>query len=304
MKFGDNLSILRKSKKMSQEKLAEKVGVSRQSVSKWETGEAYPEMNNILRLCQIFGCNINHLVNENLIDLDSLDEEIKMKVVKFKKEKQQKMKGISKAIYVMARIAKIIMWIPIITVALLVLMIPMIASGINMTDTKIELFGENYIYQIDDQVISVVEEKTGKSTEFYVDTDSDLYEYFTSHSKVYYIVTAEMIGISLLAFLGITFFIFKYIEKLFVNIHNDDTPFTLENVGYIRKIALFLIIAILAPTIMGVLFQAVVKLDMNVEIELMDFVLVLIIFSMAYIFEYGYEIQLDSKGKMYGEENE
>ena len=121
-------------------------------------------MNNILRLCQIFGCNINHLVNENLIDLDSLDEEIKMKVVKFKKEKQQKMKGISKAIYVMARIAKIIMWIPIITVALLVLMIPMIASGINMTDTKIELFGENYIYQIDDQVISVVEEKTGKST--------------------------------------------------------------------------------------------------------------------------------------------
>lgn len=304
MKFGDNLSILRKSKKMSQEKLAEKVGVSRQSVSKWETGEAYPEMNNILRLCQIFGCNINHLVNENLIDLDSLDEEIKMKVVKFKKEKQQKMKGISKAIYVMARIAKIIMWIPIITVALLVLMIPMIASGINMTDTKIELFGENYIYQIDDQVISVVEEKTGKSTEFYVDTDSDLYEYFTSHSKVYYIVTAEMIGISLLAFLGITFFIFKYIEKLFVNIHNDDTPFTLENVGYIRKIALFLIIAILAPTIMGVLFQSVVKLDMNVEIELMDFVLVLIIFSMAYIFEYGYEIQLDSKGKMYGEENE
>lgn len=304
MKFGDNLSILRKSKKMSQEKLAEKVGVSRQSVSKWETGEAYPEMNNILKLCQVFGCKINHLVNENLIDLDSLDEEIKMKVVKFKKEKQQKMKGISKAIYVMARIAKIIMWIPIITVALLVLMIPMIASGINMTDTKIELFGENYIYQIDDQVISVVEEKTGKSTEFFVDTDSNLYEYFTSHSKAYYIVTAEMIGISLLAFLGITFFIFKYIEKLFVNIHNDDTPFTLENVGYIRKIALFLIIAILAPTVLGVLFQAILKVDMNVGIELMDLVLVLIIFSLAYIFEYGYEIQLDSNGAMYGEKKE
>ena len=54
MKFGDNLRNLRKSKKMSQEKLAEKVGVSRQSVSKWETGEAYPEMNHILILCDIF----------------------------------------------------------------------------------------------------------------------------------------------------------------------------------------------------------------------------------------------------------
>ncbi len=38
MKFGDNLRYLRKSKKLSQEDLAEKMKVSRQSVSKWETG--------------------------------------------------------------------------------------------------------------------------------------------------------------------------------------------------------------------------------------------------------------------------
>ena len=39
MNFGDNLKRLRKFKKISQERLAEKVGVSRQAVSKWETGE-------------------------------------------------------------------------------------------------------------------------------------------------------------------------------------------------------------------------------------------------------------------------
>ena len=38
MKFGENLKKLRKSKKLSQETLAEKMNVSRQSVSKWETG--------------------------------------------------------------------------------------------------------------------------------------------------------------------------------------------------------------------------------------------------------------------------
>ena len=48
MKFGENLKNIRKEKNMSQEQLAEKVNVSRQSVSKWETGESYPEMNNIL----------------------------------------------------------------------------------------------------------------------------------------------------------------------------------------------------------------------------------------------------------------
>ena len=86
--IGKRLKEAREKKKITQEKLAEKVGVSRQSVSKWETSEAYPEMNNILELCKIFKCNISDLVNDKMIDIDSLDEEVKMSVVKFKKEKQ------------------------------------------------------------------------------------------------------------------------------------------------------------------------------------------------------------------------
>ena len=88
MKFGDNLKLIRKNKKMSQEQLAEKMNVSRQSVSKWETGEAYPEMNNILELCKIFNCKINDLVHTDMTDISSLDEEIVMSVVKFNEKKQ------------------------------------------------------------------------------------------------------------------------------------------------------------------------------------------------------------------------
>ena len=54
MKFGENLKLIRKSKKISQEELAETLGVSRHSVSKWETGENYPTMTNILCLSDIF----------------------------------------------------------------------------------------------------------------------------------------------------------------------------------------------------------------------------------------------------------
>lgn len=304
MKFGDNLQNLRKSKKMSQEKLAEKVDVSRQSISKWERGESYPTMNNIMTLCEIFHCNINELVQENLTDINSLDEEIKMSVVKFKAEKQKKMKGISKAIYVTARIGKIIVVMSAIILAVLLMLLPIIANGIEITENNISFYGENYKYEIDEKNIIVTEEKTGKSTSIYVDTDSDLQEYYNSRSKTFLIVSTEVVGISLIAFLGITFIILRNIEKLFINIHNEDTPFTLENVKYIRKIAMFLIIAIIAPTVCGVLFQAFAEVDMNVGIELMDLILVLIIFSMAYIFEYGYELQLDSRGKMYGNEDE
>ena len=304
MKFGENLQNLRKSKKMSQEKLAEKVDVSRQSISKWERGESYPTMNNIMSLCEIFHCNINNLVHENLTDINLLDEEIKMNVVKFKEEKQKKMKGISKTIYIIARISKIIIIISAIIVALSIAIIPVLTSGINITNSEIEFFGESYKYKIDDKIVTLVDEQTGKSTELYIDTNTNLQKYFTNHSIVYYVIITEVVASCLLGFLIITFLILKYIEKLFINIHNEDTPFTMENVSYIRKIAILMIIAIVAPTVLGMLFQAIVKIDMNVGIELMNFVLVLIIFSLAYIFEYGYQIQLDSKGKMYGNENE
>lgn len=98
MKFGDNLKLIRKNKKMSQEQLAEKMNVSRQSVSKWETGEAYPEMNNILELCKIFNCKINDLVHTDMTDISSLDEEIVMSVVKFNEKKQKEVKTLSNVI--------------------------------------------------------------------------------------------------------------------------------------------------------------------------------------------------------------
>ena len=89
MKFGENLKLIRKEKNMSQEQLAEKVNVSRQSVSKWETGESYPEMNNILELCKIFDCKLNDLIHTDMSDISSLDEEIVMEAVKFNDKKQK-----------------------------------------------------------------------------------------------------------------------------------------------------------------------------------------------------------------------
>ena len=285
MKFGDNLRNLRKSKKMSQEKLAEKVGVSRQSVSKWETGEAYPEMNNIMILCKIFGCNINDLVNETLIDIDSLDEEIKMNVVKFKKEKQKKMKNLSKAVYVLAKIGKICALIGIIGMIILMLAIPLIVENVKMDTNAVTVFG------------GLVEFK---------DTATMLKasEIFNNNSIFANIMFAEVVAASLIITLILLMMILMKLEKLFINIHNGDTPFTLENVDYIKKIAIFMILIIVIPTVAGYISQLALGVDLDVEFEIVDLIYILIVYGISYIFEYGYEIQLDSKGKMYGDENE
>ena len=52
--FHDNLVTLRKMKNMTQEDIAEKIGVSRQSVAKWETGETVPDLNKCKMLAEIF----------------------------------------------------------------------------------------------------------------------------------------------------------------------------------------------------------------------------------------------------------
>lgn len=57
-----------------------------------ERRESYPEMNNLLALCELFHCKINDLVHENLTDLNQLDTEIQIKVAKLKTDQQKQMK--------------------------------------------------------------------------------------------------------------------------------------------------------------------------------------------------------------------
>lgn len=62
MSFADNLQYLRKKKEMTQEQLAETLMVSRQSVSKWESENSFPEMEKLLQICQLFGCKMDDLM--------------------------------------------------------------------------------------------------------------------------------------------------------------------------------------------------------------------------------------------------
>ena len=66
MKLSENLKRIRKDNNLSQEQLAEKLGVSRQAVSKWESGQSYPETEKVLLICKLFNYNIDELMNENI----------------------------------------------------------------------------------------------------------------------------------------------------------------------------------------------------------------------------------------------
>ena len=67
MSFGKNLQYLRQlSAGMTQEALAEKLNVSRQTISKWEMDAANPEMDKALELCKVFNCSLDNLFREEM----------------------------------------------------------------------------------------------------------------------------------------------------------------------------------------------------------------------------------------------
>ncbi len=82
MKLNEKLIKLRKSKGLTQDELAEKLGVSRQAISKWELGDSEPELNKVKSICDYFGVDYNYLIDENET-LTNLEKGYQFKKINF-----------------------------------------------------------------------------------------------------------------------------------------------------------------------------------------------------------------------------
>lgn len=64
MKFNEKLIMLRKQHNLSQEQVAEKLGVARQTISKWELGETTPEMDKLIIMGELYNITLDELMKE------------------------------------------------------------------------------------------------------------------------------------------------------------------------------------------------------------------------------------------------
>ena len=118
MNLGQRLLELRKSKHLSQEEVAYKLNVTRQTVSKWETDQSTPDFDKIIPLCELYGITSDELLTgkKEEIQIENNEEDLK-------KSKKAKGIGIGVMLYFVA-IAWIMITIP------LFMMNPILSSAV------------------------------------------------------------------------------------------------------------------------------------------------------------------------------
>lgn len=118
MKLNEKIYEYRKLNRWSQEELADKLEVSRQTVSKWEVGKAVPELEKLIKLSELFNITVDELVKENIeiVSKEELDN-----VNNFAKSAEENLKQEEKNIIERNKKAKKILKITIIIILLLIL---------------------------------------------------------------------------------------------------------------------------------------------------------------------------------------
>ena len=100
MTLGEKIAKQRKELNYTQEQLADILGVSRQSISKWESDIVYPETEKLIELGKIFDCSMDYLLKEDVMEKDgaqtSIFSEISKKAIT--PENKEKSKKILKIV--------------------------------------------------------------------------------------------------------------------------------------------------------------------------------------------------------------
>ena len=219
---------------------------------------------------------------------------------KLEKNKQERLKVLSKIIYVLAKIGRVVSIIAIVALLLCVVLTPVVVRNIKIEDKTISMFGTELKYEyngdqidlsMDNMLIGSLTSDEKSSFDMIV---SRLEK--TDMTKVFAFVELALIAGT--ASLFIFYFILRYVDMLFTNISEKETPFIDENSDYVNKIA-YLSLVIVVISLVADIVSSLFFGDSMVNINLSKVFSVLLLYVIAYVFEYACILQKDSKKIVY-----
>lgn len=208
-------------------------------------------------------------------------------------EKGKKLKGLSKIIYIFAKIGKILVTFSGLCLIPLMLILPMIIQNFKVNDKEIIFYNQKIVYEIDDDnnTLLILNDNTTEKVDINGVNIREFINTYNSHSKTIIILWVELGFIFVITNCLLIIFFLHNLEKLFKNINELDTPFTLDNVKYIKNIAILLILMIFVPYILGSILELLIKQNFGISFDIIKIIYALAILSLSYIFEYGYNIE-------------
>ena len=222
------------------------------------------------------------------------------------KNSQNNLKSLSKIIEIIAKIGRIAIYICIPFIIFVAIITPVVINHTELKDDEI-LFkyeDDKVTIKVEDDKVEVYHndkkvdgEKDGDVVAF-----NSVKKVLDKYSNKQLIGYVEAGFILMLTYLILIILILKHLGKLFKNIHVGETPFTLDNVEHMRKMSIYMISLIILPIITSILYQLVADINLSISFSLVSVIEMLFVMAMSYIFKYGYELQSDSKQKMYDED--
>ena len=100
VKIGQFIKALRKEKKITQREVAERLGISEKTVSKWETGNGLPEVSLMLPLCELLGISVNELLSGERLDEKRYFEKAEQNIMSLMKERAEAKKKLIIAVII------------------------------------------------------------------------------------------------------------------------------------------------------------------------------------------------------------
>lgn len=204
----------------------------------------------------------------------------------------KKMKGLSKALSIISKICKVFIIIGGCAIVFAMIVIPLLFKKITVTNNELKINNESVL------TITEKEDKmqiTLFGTSILVDTSkeefAEIEKIFNEKSKGMLLTYIEATLCISIATLLIVYMALHYIDKLFTNIMNEKSPFTMDNVNYIRRCGYYLIAAIAVPLVLSGIFEIITKTELMFNWNLVEVILILVIFTMSYVFEYGYNVE-------------
>ena len=219
-----------------------------------------------------------------------------MENVEMTEKDVSRLKGVSKAAKILTIIGKVCLIIAVPFIVLAMVAVPLLfkdikvdESGISYKDvaavkvdddrTKIDIIYENKVVYTEENAQSIIKLLDQ------VDQDSS--------NKIAVYIDCQL-GIALVTII-ISIVVLSNLISLLKSIHDDATPFTMQNVDYLRKMACLQIINIVIPIVMSIILGIIFNIELSNWFNTTSIIEVLLIICLVYIFKYGCVLQEKTK---------